>query len=182
MTRGDSQFEREGRTVAGVHDLMSKRVIIVSLPRPPHVIRQQPRPDHLDSAVLDLHEDRTIESQPSRRAVEPHCTVALKDETGPNLGWRAVLERTASAAVVVDLLPVALGRSTVVLGHRDSMLGGADMTDKGGLQPLRYGMGRSIASSVTASEEWVRKCGPSTSFPFQLPAAFQTFAKLFPCA
>ena len=85
-----------------------------SLPLPPHIVRHQPYADRLDSTVLDLNVDRTIETEPRRGAVEPHFTVPLEHDTRTGRDGWATLERTASASIVADLLPITPGRCAVV--------------------------------------------------------------------
>ena len=103
---------------AGMPDFAAKRIVSASLPWPPHITRRQPDTDRLDSSIFDLNEDRTIETEPCRGAVDPHFTVTFEHDMSTHRDGRTALEGAASAGIVADLLPVPSGSCTVVLDHR----------------------------------------------------------------
>lgn len=118
---------------------MSEHSPVRLLPRPPHITRRKPHTDRLTATVLELNEDRTIETEPGRRAVEPHRTVPFEHDTCTDWHRRTVPMRTAGAGIVADLLPVAPGRGAVVLGHGSIVRLRSDITQRAG-SDYTYGM------------------------------------------
>ena len=147
----------EFRAPSTMLDCGSKRVISVSFPLPPHMLRRQPCPDRLAASVVELDEDRAIEPEPRRRPVERHFTVPLEQEAGAHLHWRAVSARTTGAGAAADLLPVSPDRRAIVL-HGDSMHRGTD--PKTVPTSPKWGRGRFLIRRLSHEGGQLLKCLP----------------------